>query len=66
MVPVVIRNAGEIMAAHSMILAPGTVQVRVLAPVSTADWTTDNLDEQVALVEQMYAAAFDDWDTAPE
>ena len=48
MIPVVIRNAGEIMAAHSMILTPGTVQVRVLEPVSTADWTADNLDEQVA------------------
>ena len=58
MVPVVIRNAGEIMPAHSMILTPGTVQVRVLAPVSTGDWTVDNLDEQVALVEQLYADAW--------
>lgn len=65
MVPVVIRNAGEIMPAHSMILTPGTVQVRVLAPVPTHDWTADNLHEQVALVEQMYAATFDDWDGTP-
>ena len=66
MVPVVIRNAGEIMPAHSMILTPGTVQVRVLAPVPTDDWTADNLDEQVALVEKLYADALDDWDTAPQ
>ncbi len=53
MVPVVIRNAGEIMAGRSLILTPGTVQVRVLAPVPTADWTVDNLDEQVTLVEKL-------------
>lgn len=62
MVPVVIRNAGEIMPAHSMILTPGTVQVRVLAPVPTADWTVDNLNEQVVLVEKLYADTLDDWD----
>ena len=61
MVPVVIRNAGEIMPAHSMLLTPGTVQVRVLAPVSTDDWTVDNLDEQVAMVERLYADTLDDW-----
>jgi len=66
MVPVVIRNAGEIMPPHSMILSPGTVQVRVLAPISSADWTVDNLDQQVARVERLYADALDDWDTAPE
>lgn len=65
MVPVVLRNAGEIMPAHSMILTPGTVQVRVLAPVPTADWTADNLDEQVALVEQLFADTLDDWDRPP-
>ncbi|MGB0099935.1 MAG: HAD-IB family hydrolase [Nocardioides sp.] len=66
MVPVVIRNAGEIMPAHSMILTPGTVQVRVLPPVSTADWTVENLHEQVALVEKLYADHMDDWDGAPD
>ncbi|MGB9011917.1 MAG: HAD-IB family hydrolase [Aeromicrobium sp.] len=63
LVPVVIRNAGEIMPSKSMILMPGTVQVRVLAPVPSADWTTDNLDQQVVLVEKLYADALDDWET---
>jgi putative phosphoserine phosphatase/1-acylglycerol-3-phosphate O-acyltransferase len=66
MIPVVNRNAGEIIPARSMILTPGTVQVRVLAPVPTDDWNADNLDEQVARVEEMYAETFDDWDSAPE
>ena len=40
------------------------MQVRVLAPVPTDDWTAGNLDEQVALVEEMYTDTFDDWDRA--
>ena len=34
MVPIVMRNAGEMMPAHSILIAPGTVQVAVLPPVS--------------------------------
>ena len=66
MVPVVIRNAGAIMPAHSMILTPGTVQVRVLEPVPSDDWTAKNLDEQVARVEQLFCDTMDEWDTAPQ
>ena len=64
MVPVVIRNAGEIMPSRSVVLTPGTVQVRVLAPIPTDDWTVEDLDEQVARVERLYADALDDWDGA--
>ncbi len=62
MIPIVIRNAGERMPAHSMILTPGTVQVRVLPPVPTDDWTAENLDEQVALVEKSFVDTLGDWD----
>jgi putative phosphoserine phosphatase / 1-acylglycerol-3-phosphate O-acyltransferase len=61
MVPIVIRNAGEIMAAHSMILTPGTVQVRVLEPISTTDWTAGSLDYEVSRLEEIYAETFDSW-----
>jgi putative phosphoserine phosphatase/1-acylglycerol-3-phosphate O-acyltransferase len=61
MVPVVIRNAGEIMPARSMLLVPGTVGVRVLPPIPTDDWTPDNLDEQVAVVESLFTDTLDAW-----
>ncbi len=54
MVPVVIRNAGEIMAAHSLLVNAGTVQVAVLPPVDTTRWTVKTLDKQVARVRQMF------------
>jgi putative phosphoserine phosphatase / 1-acylglycerol-3-phosphate O-acyltransferase len=61
MVPVVIRNAGEVMPAGSVLLTPGTVHVRVLPPIDTADWTADALDERVKQVEALFAEALDAW-----
>jgi putative phosphoserine phosphatase/1-acylglycerol-3-phosphate O-acyltransferase len=63
MVPIVMRNCGEIMAAHSMVLHAGTVDVAVLPPVPTADWTRENLNEQVSKVRQMYLDTLADWPT---
>jgi putative phosphoserine phosphatase/1-acylglycerol-3-phosphate O-acyltransferase len=60
-VPIVMRNCGEIMAAHSMIIHPGTVDVAVLPPVATTDWSKDNLDENIAAVRQMYLDTLGDW-----
>ncbi len=60
-VPIVMRNCGEIMGAHSMVIHPGTVDVAVLPPVSTTGWTKENLDEHVAEVRQMYLDTLADW-----
>jgi putative phosphoserine phosphatase/1-acylglycerol-3-phosphate O-acyltransferase len=61
MVPIVLRNAGEMMPAHSLLIAPGTVQVAVLPPVSTARWTANNLNRQVTRVRQMFLDTLADW-----
>ncbi len=58
---VVMRNCGQIMAAHSMVVHPGIVDVAVLPPVPTDDWTKENLNEQVAKVRQMYLDTLADW-----
>jgi putative phosphoserine phosphatase/1-acylglycerol-3-phosphate O-acyltransferase len=60
-VPIVMRNCGEIMAPHSMVIHPGTVDVAVLPPVPTDDWTRETLDEHIARVRQMYLDALADW-----
>ena len=60
-VPVVIRNAGEIMPAHSYVIRPGTVDVVVLPPVDTSDWTAETVDEHRDLVWQMFRDTLDDW-----
>ncbi len=61
MVPVVIRNAGELMPAHVPLLESGTLQVAVLPPVSTKKWTQANLTKQVDKVRAMFLSTLEDW-----
>ena len=61
MVPVVIRNAGEIMPAHVPLVSSGVVQVAVLKPVPTTSWTAETIDRQVAKVRRKFLATLADW-----
>ena len=61
MVPVVIRNAGEIMPARSVLVYEGTVQVAVLPPIDTSRWTAKTLDRQVTRVRKMFLDTLADW-----
>jgi HAD superfamily hydrolase (TIGR01490 family) len=63
-VPVVIRNAGEIMWKGARTFRSGVVQVVVHEPVPTTGWTVDGLDDQVARVRQLYLDTLDDWPSA--
>jgi putative phosphoserine phosphatase/1-acylglycerol-3-phosphate O-acyltransferase len=62
MVPIVIRNAGAIMPAHSMLITPGVVQVAVLPPVATSRWTAKGLDRQVTRVRKMFLDQMAAWE----
>lgn len=61
MVPVVIRNAGEVLPSHSIFIAKGTVQVAVLPPVSTAKWKPATVDRHVESVRAMFVDTLADW-----
>lgn len=61
MVPIVIRNAGEILPSHSVFLATGTVQVAVLPPVNTTRWKPSTVDRHVDSVRQMFLDTLADW-----
>jgi HAD superfamily hydrolase (TIGR01490 family) len=60
-VPVVIRNAGERMWRNNKTLNPGSVQVAVLPPVRTDNWTVEDLSSRVNEVRQMFVDILDDW-----
>ena len=62
MVPIVIRNAGAIMPAHSLLITPGVVQVAVLPPIDTSRWTLKGLDRQVTRVRTMYLDRMAAWE----
>jgi putative phosphoserine phosphatase/1-acylglycerol-3-phosphate O-acyltransferase len=56
-VPIVIHNASEVMWRGSQTLHGGTVEVQVLEPVDTSDWTPETIDEHVAYVRGLYLQA---------
>jgi len=53
-VPIVIRNAGEVMWRGSFLIRPGTIDVAVLAPIATSDWELSELDQQVEQVRELF------------
>ncbi|EED31772.1 acyltransferase family protein [gamma proteobacterium NOR5-3] len=54
MVPVVIRNAGDVAPKGDFIFRPATVEVDVLPPVDTSNWTTETIDDHVREVRNMF------------
>jgi putative phosphoserine phosphatase / 1-acylglycerol-3-phosphate O-acyltransferase len=60
-VPIVIRNAGEIMWRNAKVAQEGTIEVVVHEPVPTANWTKADLDEWVPRMRQLYVDTLDDW-----
>jgi HAD superfamily hydrolase (TIGR01490 family) len=60
-VPIVIRNAGELMWRNASTIRPGSVQIAVLPPIPTDGWTASTIDEHVRDVRQRYLATLADW-----
>jgi len=61
MVPIVIRNAGEIMWRGAQTISAGTVEVAVLAPVDTSEWSASTIADHVAGVRAMFLDTLADW-----
>jgi putative phosphoserine phosphatase/1-acylglycerol-3-phosphate O-acyltransferase len=60
-VPIVIRNAGELMWRNSFWLRPGTVDVRVLEPVDTTAWKARDIGDHAESVRERFVEALADW-----
>jgi len=56
-VPVVVSNAHRCWPRGRAYTRPASVEVRILPPISTQDWTWENLDRHVADVHAAFAAA---------
>ncbi|TMC98301.1 MAG: HAD-IB family hydrolase [Chloroflexi bacterium] len=61
LVPIVIRNAGEVMWRGSFLVRPGTVDVTVLPPVSTRGWRVEDVGRHASEMEQRFRETLDDW-----
>ncbi|MCW2786652.1 MAG: HAD-superfamily subfamily hydrolase [Marmoricola sp.] len=60
-VPIVIRNAGALMARTSRTARTGTVEVRVLEPISTSTWTRRDLDRCATSLHARYRDILENW-----
>src|SRR5215831_9387626 len=60
-VPIVIRNSGELMWRGATTIHAGTVQIAVLPPVATEGWDAVGLDEHIRQVRRQYLATLANW-----
>jgi putative phosphoserine phosphatase/1-acylglycerol-3-phosphate O-acyltransferase len=60
-VPIVIRNAGELMWRGSVLVRPGTIDIAVLPPVDTTGWRREDIDDHVEDVRRQFLETLDDW-----
>ncbi|TCJ94171.1 HAD-IB family hydrolase [Nocardia alba] len=60
-IPVVIRNAGEIAWRDSPIARSGTVDVAVLAPIDVSGWDPADMDAEVESVRQLFEHTLLNW-----
>ena len=58
-VPIVLRNTGELMRRSSLVLNPGVVDVCVLEPET--DWSTDDMSERIAALHAKFEETLARW-----
>ena len=56
-VPIVIRNAGDVAPKGDFVFRPATVDVEILPPVDTSDWSKATIDDHVRDVRNMFLKA---------
>jgi putative phosphoserine phosphatase/1-acylglycerol-3-phosphate O-acyltransferase len=65
-VPIVIRNSGDVAPKGDFVFRPATVEVEVLPPVQTTRWHVDTIDTHVRTVRNMFARALGQPEEIPQ
>src|SRR5699024_3670944 len=60
-VPIVIRNAGELMPKGATVVRSGTVDIVVHPPIDVNAWDPNNLTDHIAQVEQLFTDTLTHW-----
>jgi putative phosphoserine phosphatase/1-acylglycerol-3-phosphate O-acyltransferase len=66
LVPIVLRNAGQLMWRGEAVIHAGTLQVTVLEPIQTKGWRVADLDRRVADVRRRFEETLQHWPTDRE
>ena len=59
-VPVVLKNALDALPRHGLVVRAATVEVVVMPPIPTDDWTLENLNDRIAEVHARYRKILSD------
>jgi putative phosphoserine phosphatase / 1-acylglycerol-3-phosphate O-acyltransferase len=60
-VPIVMRNVGEVMWRGAQVVRPGTIEVVVLPPIDTAAFSAETLGEHVTAVRDQFVDTLAHW-----
>lgn len=63
-VPIVVRNSGEIIWRNSAVVRKGVVDVAVLPPIDVSGWDPGDMDAEVERVRQLFVDTLRDWPAA--
>lgn len=58
-VPIVLRNTGELLGKHSFVLKPGRIDVAVLPPET--DWTLKTMDRRITKLHKTFEQTLANW-----
>jgi putative phosphoserine phosphatase/1-acylglycerol-3-phosphate O-acyltransferase len=59
-VPIVFKNALDVLPKHGIVIRPATVEVVVHPPIFTKGWTKKNLDGKVEQVRELYVKTLEE------
>ena len=65
-IPIVIRNALDVAGRDAVMLRSGIVDIAVLPPVETRDWTETTTSHKAEEVRQMFIDTLKDWPDADD
>jgi len=60
-VPIVLRNAYELMPGKAKTVPPGVVDVAVLDPIPTSGWTVETMRADMAGVRKQFVDTLANW-----
>ena len=61
MVPIVLRNVGEVMWRGAQVIRPGTVDIVVKPPIDTGEWSPETIVDHVAEVRELFVETLAAW-----
>ncbi|WP_327115837.1 HAD-IB family hydrolase [Nocardia sp. NBC_01730] len=60
-VPIVIRNSGEILWRSSAFVHPGTIDVAILEPIDVSSWKPDTYNQNIEEIRHLYDETLTHW-----